>query len=188
MRIPLHRKMSSPRELSSLRTHLSSISMSIASFISIQRCSPTRRADAPPSTSRNSAHLLVHPASRLNALIPKISDTSTADLWDSMIAARELMERILVTSACFSSSLTRSILFRRILSANAICSTLSFSTRVRLFLIKVLREVRRVHDSQDGVQIYRFLEVFVYEKGLSHGGRVSQTGSLDDDVVTSCRP
>mmetsp|Transcript_48631 Transcript_48631/g.93009 ORF Transcript_48631/g.93009 Transcript_48631/m.93009 type:complete len:239 (-) Transcript_48631:103-819(-) len=65
---------------------------------------------------------------RSKAPTPRIRSGATLDCEVSMISANALMLRSFASTVAFIFPLTRSTLFRRILSANATCSTDSFST------------------------------------------------------------
>mmetsp|Transcript_11646 Transcript_11646/g.28284 ORF Transcript_11646/g.28284 Transcript_11646/m.28284 type:complete len:224 (-) Transcript_11646:302-973(-) len=126
-RMPLLRKMSWPLSRSSALSHplrrprSSAPPTLMPTLVTVSSCMCV------PSTLRNSSSISTT-VSKSNARMPMISSKSTTLCCDSMILARLLMVLILAISASFSASVTRSTLFSRILSANATCSTDSFST------------------------------------------------------------
>mmetsp|Transcript_14556 Transcript_14556/g.61466 ORF Transcript_14556/g.61466 Transcript_14556/m.61466 type:complete len:235 (-) Transcript_14556:392-1096(-) len=126
-RIPLLRNMSSPFVRNSRVSHPFSSAIAIAPGTRIPTEVTLSSCRCSPSTLRNSSSKS-HATARSKARIPSTSPTSTRASTHSMTAALEFMPRILLTSAVFSSGVTRSTLFRRILSAKATCSTDSFST------------------------------------------------------------
>mmetsp|Transcript_2298 Transcript_2298/g.3616 ORF Transcript_2298/g.3616 Transcript_2298/m.3616 type:complete len:202 (-) Transcript_2298:377-982(-) len=79
-----------------------------------------------PSVLRNSGSIS-SVFSRSKPLMFRTLSTETFDCWQRWMGASLLMARILFSTRSRSSSVTTSILLRRSLSANAICSTASFS-------------------------------------------------------------
>mmetsp|Transcript_13567 Transcript_13567/g.27737 ORF Transcript_13567/g.27737 Transcript_13567/m.27737 type:complete len:239 (-) Transcript_13567:144-860(-) len=96
-------------------------SSSIPTLVTLSSCMCSPSVSRKSSSTSNT--LLMSKAPTLS-----IFCTSTAEWVVSIISANLLMPLILSFSAALSSSSTRSILLRRILSAKATCSTLSFST------------------------------------------------------------
>mmetsp|Transcript_6804 Transcript_6804/g.12724 ORF Transcript_6804/g.12724 Transcript_6804/m.12724 type:complete len:231 (-) Transcript_6804:310-1002(-) len=124
---PLLLKMSTPLSLSSEPSHELSLFRSASPSAWMPTEDTVESCWCSPSSSRKLGSISIT-LLRSNAPTPRTRSSATLECDVSMMSANLLILRSLADTADLSSSVTRSTLFRRILSAKATCSTASFST------------------------------------------------------------